>query len=186
MSLTPSPTTLSSDNTTRKNTRIVGGVLGYFPAAIVGVAKHSADNNERYNPGQPMHWSIDKSIEHGECAQRHLLDVSELRVAIDRAPDLRTKLDLIDAILTEANALAWRALALSQTLHMEFDGAPMPFNARRSEPEPTVTETAVDDLEFILADYGAPAVDNVQDMGVPAFEPRPGCDCDRCIAARRQ
>jgi hypothetical protein len=162
-------TTLSSDNTTRKNTRIVGGVLGYFPAAIVGVAKHSADNNERYNPGQPMHWSIDKSIEHGECAQRHLLDVSELRVAIDRAPDLRTKLDLIDAILTEANALAWRALALSQTLHMEFDGAPMPFNARRSEPEPAP-----------VADEFPSLFDEPEPEFIYSF-----CDCDTCIARRK-
>lgn len=128
--------TLTTDSDARKRIPLIGGLWGYFPAALVGVAKHSFKSNEKHNPGQPLHWSFDKSNDHAECCGRHLVDLHELRAAIDREPDLGERIKLIGQLLDEANAHAWRALALSQTLHMEFDGAPLPFNAKRSLPEP--------------------------------------------------
>ena len=124
-------TSLPIDSDERKKIPLLGGLFGYFAAALVGVAKHSAVSNEKHNPGQPLHWSFDKSNDHAECVQRHLLDLQELLVYATRSYALGHKLYEKD-LLAEADALAWRALALSQTLHMKFGEAPLPFNAKRS------------------------------------------------------
>jgi hypothetical protein len=114
---------LPTDSTVRKTYPLFSGLLGYFGAALAAVAHHSWKSNEKHNSGLPLHWSVDKSNDHADCIARHLLDIGDMLAAEE--PD-------IDAILTEADALAWRALALNQTLRMEFGLAPLPFNARRS------------------------------------------------------
>lgn len=130
-------TSLPNDSAERKTYPLYSGLLGYFGAALAGVAHHSWKSNEKHNPGQPLHWSIDKSADHADCCARHLLDLGDMLAQIER---IEAGLDncehcaqLINATLDEADAFAWRALALSQTLRMRFAGAPLPFNARRDK-----------------------------------------------------
>jgi hypothetical protein len=54
-----------------------------------------------------------------------LVDLCEFLAAYERDGTVEPS-----AILAEADALAWRALALSQKLRMRFAGAPLPFNAK--------------------------------------------------------
>lgn len=171
--------TLTTDSDERKKVQLVAGLDGYFPAALVGVAKHSYKSNEKHNKGQPMHWSIDKSTDHAECIRRHLLDLSEMLADFAR-PGYLTPFTP-DQILDEANALAWRALALSQTLHMQFAGAPMPFNARKSESEP-------EEPTIRLADFAGPIAPTKPE---PYPEPplhigKLSSECPRCIWLRSQ
>lgn len=89
---------LPTDAKARKDIPITRGVLDYFPDAIVAVAELSRIGNEQHNPGQPMHWSRDKSTDHADCIPRHLIE--------------RGKLDT-DGV-RHSTKVAWRALALLQ------------------------------------------------------------------------
>jgi hypothetical protein len=89
---------LPSDPKDRKAIPITSGVLDYFPDALVEVAKTSKSGNDQHNPGQPLHWSKDKSTDHADCIARHLID----RGLID------------DDGCRHSAKLAWRALALLQ------------------------------------------------------------------------
>ena len=53
------------------------GCLLYFPDALMLVSALSRAANEKHNPGEPMHWSKDKSNDHEDCAARHSLDADE-------------------------------------------------------------------------------------------------------------
>lgn len=83
----------------RKALPITTGVLDYFPDAIAEVAYCSKVGNDQHNPGQPLHWSKGKSMDHADCIVRHLID----RGAVDS-----------DGVRHSAK-VAWRALALLQT-----------------------------------------------------------------------
>jgi hypothetical protein len=128
---------LPTDSNVRKTYPLFSGLFGYFGAALAGVAHHSWRSNKKHNAGQPLHWSIDKSNDHADCIARHLLDLGDMLAAYDRewSNKLFTREPTPPAILAEADALAWRALALSQTLRMRFTDVPLPFNARRNTPE---------------------------------------------------
>jgi hypothetical protein len=89
---------LPVEGTARKGYPVVTGVLDYFPDAIAAVAAVSKAGNDQHNPGEPLHWSRDKSNDHADCIGRHLLE--------------RGRLD-IDGGRHSAK-LAWRALALLQ------------------------------------------------------------------------
>lgn len=89
---------LPEDSKARKRIPIVTGVLDYFPDALAAVAACSVVGNEKHNPGQPLHWSRDKSNDHADCIGRHLID--------------RGKIDG-EGVRHSAH-LAWRALALLQ------------------------------------------------------------------------
>lgn len=65
---------IETDHDDRKNIPIFSGFLMYFPAAIVEVAKVSKACNDQHNPGEPMHWSRDKSNDHLDAGSRHLMD----------------------------------------------------------------------------------------------------------------
>lgn len=110
--------TLPIDSQARKQIPLLSGCLRYFPAALAGVAKHSLESNEKHNPGEPLHWSRDKSADHGEAFLRHLVDLQDHLKAGDDCEALR-----------DVNAICWRALALSQELH-EQCGAPLAPGAR--------------------------------------------------------
>lgn len=86
---------LPEDPKERKRIPIVTGVLDYFPRAIAEVAKISLLGNEQHNPGQPLHWSRDKSTDHADCIGRHVID--------------RGKMDSDGG--RHSAKLAWRALA---------------------------------------------------------------------------
>jgi len=90
---------LPTDSAARKDLPIVTGVLDYFPDAIAAVAECSRIGNEKHNPGQPLHWTREKSTDHADCIGRHLIE--------------RGTMDA-DGIRHTAH-LAWRALALLQT-----------------------------------------------------------------------
>lgn len=96
---------MSDVRESRKGTPVFSGVLMYFPDAIQAVAKHSKRGNDLHNPGQPLHWAKDKSKDHADCIARHLIDIGPNWDAID--PETTSM---------HAVSLAWRALALLQTL----------------------------------------------------------------------
>lgn len=82
----------------RKVMPMCRGVLDYFPDALAAVAEVSYVGNEKHNPGEPLHWSREKSTDHADCILRHLAT--------------RGTRDA-DGVRHSA-ALAWRALALLQ------------------------------------------------------------------------
>lgn len=89
---------LPTDSKKRKETPIATGVLDYFPLALAEVARVSKAGNDQHNPGQPLHWSKEKSTDHADCILRHLIE----RGTNDT-----------DGMRHSAK-VAWRALALLQ------------------------------------------------------------------------
>jgi hypothetical protein len=110
--------TLPTDSQSRKQIPLLSGCLRYFPAALSGVAALSQAGNDKHNPGEPLHHARGKSPDHGDALLRHLVDLHD-HLAAGRDKDA----------LLEADAIAWRALALSQELH-ESQGAPLAPGAR--------------------------------------------------------
>ena len=99
---------LPTDAAERKKIPIATGVMDYFPAAFVEIAKLSYKGNEQHNPGQPLHWSRGKSNDHKDTMQRHFIESGTIDV---------------DGIRHSAK-MAWRALAILQ-LELEEAGAPL-------------------------------------------------------------
>lgn len=89
----------------RKSRPLFSGCFMYFPDALLAIAEHSRKANDKHNPGEPLHWSKDKSKDHADCIARHLVDIGPTWDAVD--PEFDSY---------HATALAWRALALLQTL----------------------------------------------------------------------
>ena len=104
---------LPTDADVRKGIPLTRGLLDYFPAALSAVAAVSHVGNAQHNPGQPMHWSRDKSSDHADALLRHLID----RGGIDS-----------DGLRHSAK-VAWRALALLQVEIERAEGAPSPRGA---------------------------------------------------------
>ena len=98
----------------RKAAPIARGVLDYFPAALVEVARLSQAGNDKHNPGEELHHARGKSTDHADCIMRHLID--------------RGLLDPEDRLLHDAK-VAWRALAMLQQT-CEDMGAPLARAAR--------------------------------------------------------
>lgn len=117
--------TLSTDSNERKNIPLLSGCFKYFPAALAGVSNLSKLGNDKHNPGQPLHHARGKSMDHGDCILRHLMDAEDLLAAASRNESVSR-----EAILLEANQLAWRALAYAQMLHEQF-GAPLAPGAKK-------------------------------------------------------
>jgi hypothetical protein len=115
--------TLPVDSDERKEIPLYSGCVAYFPAALAGVARHSKAGNDKHNPGEPLHHARGKSGDHADCIARHLIDLGDLLA--QRGPQTR-----IAPLLAEANALCWRALALSQEIHEQYGGAPLAPGAR--------------------------------------------------------
>lgn len=121
--------TLPSDSEERKGYPLMSGCLNYFPAALAGVARWSRLGNEKHNKGEPLHHARGKSMDHGDCIVRHLMDLQALLCPADRDGVVHTPGGK-QALMDEADALAWRALALSQELHERFAGAPLAPGAK--------------------------------------------------------
>ena len=88
---------LPTDSKSRKKIPLTTGVLDYFPDALAAVACISVQGNEKHNPGEPLHWSRDRSTDHADCIARHLIERGII----------------VDGVSNTAR-LAWRALALLQ------------------------------------------------------------------------
>jgi len=84
---------LPTDSAERKTYPMFSGLLAYFPDALAAISHLSYKGNEKHNPGEPLHWSRDKSSDHRDCLMRHLTE--------DRPVEM-----------------AWRALAVLQ-LYLE-------------------------------------------------------------------
>lgn len=135
--------TLPVDGKARKEYPVGDGCLAYFPAAIAGVSRHSYIAGAKYNKGGLVHnrWM---SNDHINCIERHLIDLRDLQAARARGVatveilqyDFTTEkeefieVSIEEAILVEANALSWRALAQTQILHETLGGAPLAPAAR--------------------------------------------------------
>lgn len=89
---------LTTDTEARKQQPVATGVLDYFPDALADVARLSKIGNDKHNPGQPLHWSREKSSDHADCILRHMID----RGIVDT-----------DGVLHDTK-VAWRALAQLQ------------------------------------------------------------------------
>lgn len=89
----------------RKAKPVFSGVLMYFPDAMLAIAEHSKKGNDKHNPGQALHWAKEKSTDQADCVARHLIDIGPNWDGID--PETGS---------LHAAALAWRALALLQTV----------------------------------------------------------------------
>lgn len=94
-----------SESARRKAMPVFDGAFMYFRDALLAVAAFSKKGNDKHNPGQPLHWAREKSQDQANCVGRHLLDIGP-------------EWDEIDLEFNEphAVALAWRSLALLQTL----------------------------------------------------------------------
>lgn len=91
--------TLPTDSKERKNAPMARGLLDYFPDALAAVARLSQKGNDKHNPGEPLHWSREKSNDHADCIVRHLAE--------------RGTVDAEDGDLHDVK-VAWRALAMLQ------------------------------------------------------------------------
>jgi hypothetical protein len=117
-------TTLPQDSQLRKEYPLFRGLFRYFPAALAGVARHSKTGNDKHNPGEEMHHARGKSNDHADCILRHMMDLSDILARNQHSQDCK-------AILDEANALSWRALALAQLLHEQLANAPLAPGAKQ-------------------------------------------------------
>lgn len=112
----PLPRNLPSDSAARKRVPMATGFLDYFPDACAEVAHVSWRGNEKHNPGEPLHWARGKSMDHADCAIRHLTERGT------RDPD---------GIRHTAQA-AWRVMALLQEeLEAELN-LPLPRGAKEA------------------------------------------------------
>lgn len=104
---------LPTDPKERKAIPLATGVFDYFPAALIEIAKVSQAGNDQHNPGQPLHWSREKSKDHADTAMRHFAERGTL-----------------DTDNTRHLAKAcWRMLAMLQ-LELEEAGAPVARGAK--------------------------------------------------------
>lgn len=92
---------LAGDSSTRKGAPVYSGFMSYFPNAIAEVSAFSKYGNDKHNPGQVLHWSFNKSTDHGDCIARHQLQADEIDP---------------DSGYLHAVAVAWRAMAQLETL----------------------------------------------------------------------
>lgn len=106
---------LPADSASRKGLPLCTGVLDYFPLAFAAIARLSKKGNDKHNPGQPLHWSRDKSSDHADCILKHLVD----RGTID--PDNGELHDV---------SLGWRALANLELAEEKRLGKPVARGSR--------------------------------------------------------
>ena len=105
---------LPDDSKVREQYPLYDGLFAYFPAALLEISRWSKIGNDKHNPGEPLHWSREKSTDHENKILRHLLDARQVD----------------EHGFVEATALAWRALALLQTILEEEQGRPSGANAK--------------------------------------------------------
>lgn len=65
---------LPTDDKARKALPIFRGPLMYFPDALLELAAICKTGNDQHNPGEPLHWAREKSVEQMDTALRHMMD----------------------------------------------------------------------------------------------------------------
>lgn len=148
--------TLPKESSARKALPVTSGVIDYFPAALVEIAKVSKYGNDKHNPGEPLHWTRGKSNDHADAIGRHLID--------------RGKIDP-DTGVRHSAELAWRALALLQVELEEAGEAPLPRGAVAAEPtfaEALAAEIAGLEEDAAREKAAAPGYGNTVEL---AFKP---------------
>lgn len=133
------PADAKAESDARKATPIFSGVMMYFGDALAAVAELSRKGNDKHNPGQPLHWSREKSNDHADCVARHLIDIGPDWTAIDHEDEL-----------LHAVKLAWRSLAVLQ-IAIERKRAvsqPTATAVPTPWPYPTTPPMTVIDAEF--------------------------------------
>jgi len=73
--------------------------VSYFPDALAEIGEHCVRSNEKHNPGQPVHWSREKSNDHWGSWGRHMSNLG--------------KIDPESGFPHDTSAL-WRFLAINQ------------------------------------------------------------------------
>jgi hypothetical protein len=111
---------IEGDSAYRKQFPLAMGVLDYFPDALAAVAQISFQGNQKHNPGQPLHHSRGKSMDHADCIMRHLSERGGFDVIV---------IDGVEYKQRHSASLAWRSLALLQQELEEDLGLPMPRGA---------------------------------------------------------
>lgn len=104
---------LPQDAEERKKIPLGSGVFDYFTAALIEVAKVSFAGNQQHNPGEPLHWSQDKSTDHFDTLMRHLAERGTRDTDGQR----------------HSAKVAWRALAMLQ-MEVQNEGYPKARGAR--------------------------------------------------------
>lgn len=106
---------LPTEDAERAKYPMAEGCLDYFPNALAEVSRISYEGNLKHNPGQPMHWSRNKSTDHRNKIIRHTVDsIPETEEAIEHAAQA-----------------AWRALAHLQEKIERVRGVPMSPASRK-------------------------------------------------------
>ncbi|MEE8537838.1 MAG: dATP/dGTP diphosphohydrolase domain-containing protein [Acidobacteriota bacterium] len=109
----PTGSALPDDSAKRKDIPLFSGVVRYFPAALIAVAKVSQFGNMKHNPGsKELLHSRGISADHADCILRHLIDMDE-GSGVDKNN------------LPAVAMIAWRALALCQVWYETHAGAPL-------------------------------------------------------------
>ena len=75
------PGGLPADSQERKTYPLYSGLMCYFPRALAAVAHHSFVNNDKHNPGEPLHWAREKSADHPDALMRHVVEGDWLSAA---------------------------------------------------------------------------------------------------------
>lgn len=95
----PKPVTLFPSGAEDRNKLPIAALFDYFPLAMIEIAKVIQIGNDQHNPGQPVHWAREKSVDHGNKMLRHYME--------------RGTVDTDGA--RHSGKMAWRALALLET-----------------------------------------------------------------------
>lgn len=130
---TPSP--LPTDSAARKTYPLYRGLFLYFPRALCAVAHHSYANNEKHNPGEPLHWAKEKSADHFDCLLRHVIEGDWVAAAWRALAQLETVLEQEPAAATPASPdcpESGRKLNPADIPAPEYDPDDVAFSAQRS------------------------------------------------------
>lgn len=65
---------LPTEAKARKALPVYTYITEYFPDALLAEVSVSVAGNEQHNPGEPLHWSREKSADQMDCAFRHMMD----------------------------------------------------------------------------------------------------------------
>lgn len=139
-----------TDAKIRKSIPLCTGLLDYFPDALLAVAQLSRIGNDQHNPGEPLHWAKEKSIDEPDALMRHLID--------------RGKRD-IDGV-RHSTKVAWRALALLQREIEAEETISIPSNFTIIRNEEGYNQILVDEK---ISCFGGPtcACGGKKDGGAP-------------------